>query len=200
MRKYSDMRDTENDEEGRPQRPRVVDKRVSARPQTPGDRPAAPDAGGPRDTTPAGPPGAAPSDAGPQPPREEHGVDPVAGPGGVAGGTRATGPSPGPTEEVWTPEQEAEAQQMAREIAERPAADWILNSAITLANVAAIKLEAGAYEEARLTIDGLAGMVEGTADRLGNAEAPLRQTLAQLQMAYAQSIAGGQPGGPPTPG
>ena len=96
-------------------------------------------------------------------------------------------------EQVWTPEQEAEAQAIAKEIAERPSEDWVLNVAVTLANVAGAKLDMGLAEDAQLAIDAFEALVNGIADRLEGAEAPLRQTLAQLQMAYAQAVASPPP-------
>ena len=77
---------------------------------------------------------------------------------------------------------------MARDLAERPSADWVLNIAVTLANVAGAKIQLGVVEDARLAIDTLEAIVNSVASQLEGAEAPLRQTLAQLQMAYAQAI------------
>ena len=85
---------------------------------------------------------------------------------------------------------------MARELAERPSSDWVLNIAVTLANVAGAKIELGVPEDARLAIDALEAIVEGVGSRIEGAEAPLRQTLAQLQLAYAQTV---QPPSPPPP-
>ena len=78
---------------------------------------------------------------------------------------------------------------MAQEIAERPGIDWVVNTAVTLANVAATKLQVGDPADAQLCIDALAGILNSTPGRLQDAEAPLKQTLAQLQMAYAQRVA-----------
>jgi hypothetical protein len=94
---------------------------------------------------------------------------------------------------VWTPEQEAEAQRMAEEIARTPSLDWVVNTAVTLANVAGTKIQMGDPEDARLAIDALAGLLEVTGARLLDAEAPLRQTLAQLQLMFAERA------GPPQP-
>jgi hypothetical protein len=93
-------------------------------------------------------------------------------------------------ERVWTPEQEAEAKKMAQEIAQTPSFEWVVNAAVTLANVAATKLELGAGEDAQLAIDALAGLINSVGPRLEQAESPLRQTLAQLQLAYAQRLTG----------
>ena len=78
---------------------------------------------------------------------------------------------------------------MAQQIAETPSRDWVLNTAVTLANVAGTKLDLGAVADAQLAIDALGALVETLGPRLGEAEAPLRQTLAQLRMAYAQMVA-----------
>ena len=105
----------------------------------------------------------------------------------------AAPPGP-PGEPEWSAEEEAAARQMAQEIAERPGLDWVVNTAVTLANVAATKLQLGDPGDAQLCIDALAGLLDSTKGRLEDADAPLRQTLAQLQMAYAQR-ASSPPGG-----
>ena len=79
--------------------------------------------------------------------------------------------------------------QMAQEIAERPGLDWVVNTAVTLANVAATKLQVGDPADAQICIDALAGILSSTTGQLQDAEAPLKQTLAQLQMAYTQRVA-----------
>jgi hypothetical protein len=73
-------------------------------------------------------------------------------------------------------------------MAQVPARDWVLNVAVTLANVAGIKLQDGQLEESQLAIDAFAGMVDKIESQMGDAAPVLRQTLAQLQMAYAQAI------------
>jgi hypothetical protein len=144
------MGSTEGDEGRRP-RPRVVDKRVSARSD-------------PGSSAPPPPPRRAPE----APP--EHAV-----------------PDASPEREaLWTPEQEAQAQRMAQEVLDTPSEQWVLNAAVTLANVAATKLDGGESGDAQLAIDALVALVDGVGSRLGSAEAPLRQTVAQLQMAFAQ--------------
>ena len=99
-------------------------------------------------------------------------------------------------DEVWTPEREAEAQALAEELARVPALDWVANAAVTLANVAAAKIQMGQATDAQLAIDGLGALIEGLGPKLGEAEAPLRQTLAQLRFAFA-SAAVPPPGTPP---
>jgi hypothetical protein len=78
---------------------------------------------------------------------------------------------------------------MAQQIVETPSLEWVVNTAVTLANVAGTKLDAGAVADARLAVDALAALVNGLGSQLAQAEAPLRQTLAQLQLAYAENAA-----------
>jgi hypothetical protein len=153
--------DRSDEERGPGRRPRVIDKRVSARTEVPAEpRAAEPD----------------PPAPGPPPPAVEE--------------TPTPPPEPKPEEDLWTPEQEAEAMRVVEEIARVPAADWIADSAVRLANVAGVKLDRGELAEAQLAIDALAALLTQVGARLGEAEAPLRQTLAQLQLAFAQSASG----------
>ena len=174
------MPDSEEEEAQDRPRPRVVDKRVSSGGHNP-PKPAAP--------RPAEPP---PSVQAP-PPAPSTPAEPAAAP--PPSSAAAVSP-PTPEEPIWTPEQEAEAMRVAEEIAERPSLDWVVNTAVTLANVAATKLQVGEPADAQLAIDSLAGILNATAGRLSDAEAPLKQTLAQLQVAYAERMA---PGPPPAP-
>lgn len=201
----------EEQEEGAPRRPRVIDKRISARTAptpAPAEAPAArespsagedpaSDAGPSAGEATARPPSTPPEASPPTPPGAAFQIPPasprseVPEPGdepgaGVLGG--------GAGEGVWTPEQEADAQRMAREIADTPSFEWVVNAAVTLANVAATKLELGAGADAQLAIDALAGLVNSVGPRMQQAESPLRQTLAQLQLAYAQRLSA-----PPAP-
>lgn len=159
-----------SDDQDRPRpKPRVVDKRVSARGATvgpPEPRPAPPEA-----------------------------VEEVAsGPGdpasGVATAQEAGDASASPSEEpLWTPEQEEQARRMMDEMAQVPSLNWVLQAAMELVNVASVKLNSGRLDEASLPIDALAGIVESVGSRLADAEAPLRQTLSQLRVAYAEMAA-----------
>jgi hypothetical protein len=78
---------------------------------------------------------------------------------------------------------------MAQEIAQTPSLEWVVNTSVSLANIAATKLDFGAPADAQLAIDALSGILKEVGHRLQDAEAPLRQTLAQLQMAYATRLA-----------
>ncbi|CAN5649837.1 hypothetical protein BH24ACT26_BH24ACT26_06650 [soil metagenome] len=178
-----DDRGDRGDEERGRARPRVVDKRVSARTDSEGEQP--------RPGHPSAQEAAIPSAA----------AAPAAPPqaAAVPAPEQAAPVGPGPEvnlegEGLWTPEQEAEARAFAQQITDTPSRDWVLNTAVTLANVAATKLDAGMGSDAQLAIDALAGLVNAVGTRLGDAEAPLRQTVAQLQLGYAQSVA------PPPPG
>lgn len=167
-----DERAAEEERESR--RPRVVDKRISSRPASPAPASEAP----PTDTpVPEAPPE-------PAPPAVEEtpspSVETPAPPPPVEGGEPP----------VWTPQQEEEARRIAEEIVRTPGVEWVVNTAVTLANVSATKLEFGDPADAQLTIDALAALLNGLGSRMQDAEAPLKQTLAQLQLAYAQRIAG----------
>jgi hypothetical protein len=159
--------DASEREEREPGRPRVVDKRVSARADAPAQ---------PRPTPEGQPP--------PTPPTPGAGGAPV-GHGDPA--QRSAPEAPPAGEPIWTPEQEEQARRLAQEIRDTPSRDWVLNAAVTLANVAATKLDAGLTADAQLAIDALAGIVDALGARLGEAEPALRQTVAQLQMAYTQA-------------
>jgi hypothetical protein len=192
----------EEEQEDRP-RPKIVDKRISAgghvgkRRETPREgsatSPPAPD----RFESPSGDAAAAPasSDAPTEPDSKRLG-----GRGSVAP-TPSEAPEGGAPlrrgEQVWTPEQEAEARRIVDEIARTPSLEWVLQSAVNLANVAGTKIETGAVEDASLAIDALAALINGLPGKLGDAETPLRQTLAQLQLAYSQRAAPGPMGETP---
>ena len=153
-------------------KPRVIDKRVSA--QEPGAAPPPPPP--PRPTEEAAPPQEVKSEPAPAPDQPAD----VPTPAGVS--------TPAASQD-----QEAQARQIAQEIAETPSYEWVVNTAVTLANVAGTKLDLGAAADAQLAIDALGGILDALGPRLDQAEAPLRQTLAQLRLAYAERVA------PPTP-
>ena len=190
------MSDEEREqEEQSPRRPRVIDKRISARAQGESKAaPAPPESGPSVDPSDSVPAASAPLRA-PDPsatsPSPGKGPSPETAPGQTGTAATQAGPAdPVGAERVWTPEQEAEAKKMAQEIAQTPSFEWVVNAAVTLANVAATKLELGAGEDAQLAIDALAGLINSVGPRLEQAESPLRQTLAQLQLAYAQRLTG----------
>ena len=156
----------EEEEQARP-RPRVVDKRISSRSaaRAPADDPV--------DREPAQ---SSPPESVAAPPTAEPAPSP------------ATEAATEPEAPIWTPEQEAEAQRMVEQISQVSSRDWVADAAIRLANVAGVKLDGGDRVEAQLAIDALAGLVNSVGDDLGEAQPPLRQMLAQLQMAFAQGV------------
>ena len=181
-------RDHPQEDEGRPRRPRVVDKRISARSEAP--EPAAPETGGPGD----GPSRAAGAEAGrPSPQGKAPAAEEPSAPAPGAGG------DPYAAGDVWTPEQQEAARRLAQQILATPAENWVLNVAMTLIDVAGVKLDGGDVAGSQLAIDTLSALVNGVGARLGDAEASLRRALADLQMAYAQRVAG-PPEGPRTNG
>ncbi|MDQ3979773.1 MAG: DUF1844 domain-containing protein, partial [Actinomycetota bacterium] len=80
-----------------------------------------------------------------------------------------------------------------RQLAQTPAEVVVANHAIGLFQLAVIHLdqESPNYTAAQLAIDAMAGIVERLGSRLGEEEAPLREALAQLQLAFVQRRAGG---------
>lgn len=161
-----DQGEREEEQAGRP-RPKVVDKRISARP-----------------------PAAEPSPPPPSPPESPPTAEATVGSVPETPANDEPGPAPGgPGGRVWTPEEEAEARRVAEEIARTPSIEWVINTAATLANVAGTKLDLGAAADAQLAIDALAGIMSSVGPRLQGAEAPLRQLLADLQLAYAERVA-----------
>ena len=48
--------------------------------------------------------------------------------------------------------------------------------------------------QSRLAIDALAALVEGLGERLGEVEAPLKEALAQIRLAYVQISGAADPG------
>jgi hypothetical protein len=175
-----------NPDKPRP-RPKVVDKRVSAR--TDGGPPPPP----PPAAEPAGQPTAEPAPAATEPDPEPRGAptppEDVSTPAAASAGGAPGDAAAASRDAVWTPEQEEHARQLAQEIAETPSYEWVVNTAVTLANVAGTKLDLGAVADAQLAIDALGGILDAAGPRLQQAEAPLRQTLAQLRLAYAERIA-----------
>lgn len=171
------MDDPRDEEQSERRRPKVVDKRISAR----SAEPASPPAGATAEVT---------IGSVPETPAPSGSSEPEPAPAG--GGAEA----PPRGERVWTPEEEAEARRVAQEIAQTPSIEWVVNTAATLANVAGAKLDLGAAADAQLAIDALAGIVNSVGPRLQGAEKPLRQLLADLQLAYAQAMAGPGAGRP----
>jgi hypothetical protein len=163
-----DERRRDEEEQERP-RPRVVDKRVSARPPI-AEQPAAPQPQAETQTPSvevpaAGSDSAEAAPAGPEPPAE-------------------------PAARVWTPQQEEQAQRIAEELARTPGPDLVVTFAMNFVEVASVKLEAGDLAGAQLAIDAFEGILGAVGPQLGEAEGPMRSVLAQLQMAFAGRASG----------
>lgn len=101
----------------------------------------------------------------------------------------------GPSLDDLSPEERAQAEamiaQMAevqQEIARTPAAQMVANHVMGLYELAAIKLsqQPPLFHEAQLAIDAMTAVLDGVGDRLGQDQAPLREGLRQLQMAFVQ--------------
>jgi hypothetical protein len=102
-----------------------------------------------------------------------------------------------------SPEERAAAEQYARQLdearrqlIEMPAGVVIGQQALQFYELAALHLSQPQprLEDARVAIDAFAAVVERLGSRLEEAEAPLRQALNQIQLAYV-SVSGGA-GGP----
>jgi hypothetical protein len=92
-------------------------------------------------------------------------------------------------------DERAQAETMAEEmvaarqrVIEAPADMVVANHAMGLYELAAIHLseEQPDLEAARLATDAMAALVEGLPGRLGEAEATLREALAQVRLAFVQ--------------
>jgi hypothetical protein len=102
-----------------------------------------------------------------------------------------------PFEDAYDDEElEAMATEMAevrRQLASVPASTVVANHAMGLYELAAIHLlqQPPRFEEAQLAIDAMGALVEGLPGRLGEAEATLRDALAQLRLTFVQVKASG---------
>ncbi|MCB0976828.1 MAG: hypothetical protein KDB02_05150 [Acidimicrobiales bacterium] len=102
---------------------------------------------------------------------------------------------PGPLGEDLTPEQEAEARQIAAEmqqvreqLSQVPAAVVIANHAMGCYELAAIHLssEPPNLPEAHVAIDAFGALLETLKGRLGPDETTLQDALAQIRLAFVQ--------------
>ncbi len=94
-----------------------------------------------------------------------------------------------------TPEQEEQAREMAKELAdtrvrlmETEVSTVVANHCFGLYELAAIHLtaEPPKFDETKLAIDALAALVEGLEGKLGEAEPTLKDGLHQLRMGFVQ--------------
>ena len=131
-------------------------------------------------------------------PGGEHPVEPDAAPSAPSAPAETTGPGIDPGADPLaglSDEERAQAEAMAAEMAaarqrvlEAPADMVVANHAMGLYELAAIHLseEDPDLAAARLAIDAMGQLVDGLAGRLGEAEATLKDALAQLRMAFVQ--------------
>ncbi len=137
--------------------------------------------------------------------------EPAQAPTPPAGEPGATGVPGGVDPEQLTPEQQAEMEQMAAEVAQVreqlssvPAAVVVANHAMGLYELAAIHLGAQPpkLEEASVAIDAFAALLGAVAGRLGPDEPALQDALSQLRLAFVQvkaSVEAGTGGEPDSP-
>lgn len=137
-------------------------------------------------------------------PSGEHPVDrsreggnqtqPPTSPGG--NDAAAAGPAEEPPRlEDLPPEQRAQVEEMTRQMQEAqarmlrlPAGAVVGQYVLQLYDVAALYLsqDPPRLTDGRLAIDALKAVVDTLADRLGEAEQPLRQALHQIQLAFVE--------------
>lgn len=118
-------------------------------------------------------------------PGGEHPVDRGGDPGGQPGGDR---PQLSPEQEAEAHQIAAEMQQVRDQLAQVPAAVVIANHAMGCYELAAIHLsnQPPNFPEAQLAIDAFAALLEVTKGRLGPDEATLADALAQIRLAFVQ--------------
>lgn len=83
----------------------------------------------------------------------------------------------------------AEYERMQQQILEAPAADVVAQHVMSMYELAAVHLsqEEPRLEDARLVIDAVTAIVDALAGRLGPVEAPLKEALPQLRMAFVEA-------------
>jgi hypothetical protein len=132
---------------------------------------------------------------------KKEGNDAAPPPNNPPGDTDVTQTSPGgaPAGAPLTEEQlaaQAEVDAMREQLAHTPAEVVVANHCYGLFELAAIYLSQTPpmLFQARLAIDGLGAMLQGLQGRLGEAEAPLLESLSQLRLAYV-SLEGAESSG-----
>jgi len=119
-------------------------------------------------------------------PSGEHPIDEPSRPSVPAGGAPpAGGPGqPGPS----GPDAQVQMDELRRQLAEAPAEVVVANHCYGLFELAAVYLsqEPPLFPQAQLAIDALASLVDGLGTRLGEAQRPLQEALAQVRLAYVQ--------------
>ena len=106
-------------------------------------------------------------------------------------------PADSPPADDLTEEQQEQARQMAKEMAEARAqlleaevATIIANHALGIYELAALHITADDPDmtEARLAVDALGALVEGLEGRLGDGEPTLVDALANIKIGYVQRV------------
>jgi len=89
--------------------------------------------------------------------------------------------------------------EVQRELLSTPASVVVTNHCIGLFQLAALHLEHGNLDEAKLAIDALGAVVDTLGPRLGDDGAPLRDALTNLRLGYVEmrKRAGGEGAGAP---
>ena len=118
-------------------------------------------------------------------PGGEHPVDRGSGPEGATG---AEPPRLSPEQEAEAHQIAAEMQQVRDQLSQVPAAVVIANHAMGCYELAAIHLsnQPPKLEEAQLAIDAFAALLGVTKGRLGDDESTLEDALAQIRLAFVQ--------------
>jgi hypothetical protein len=113
------------------------------------------------------------------------------------------GPSPSPAappagsaDEPSEEELQAEFLAMQEQMLRTPAAIVVANHCIGLIELAALHLgqDPAHLADASVAIDALAGVLDAVGRRLGENEAPLRQALNQMRMAFIEARNASAPG------
>ena len=117
-------------------------------------------------------------------------------PGGEHDVPEGAGANPaGGQQPELTPEQQQQAEEMAKQLSEAreqilaaDARDVIANHAIGLYELAAIHLTAEKpdLEQTKVAIDALSALVEGMEGNLGQAEPTLKESLHNIRLGYVQ--------------
>jgi hypothetical protein len=86
-------------------------------------------------------------------------------------------------------ESEQQLEEMRRQLLAAPASDVVAQHVMAFYELAAMHLGADTprLTDAKLAIDAIEAVLDGLTDRLGPAEAAIRQALPQLKMAFVEA-------------
>jgi hypothetical protein len=112
-------------------------------------------------------------------------------------GAQPSGPAAGPAEgSGGGPSEEELRKAYEAELSRITTTDMMAQAAVSLLNLGARRLEAERdLEQVRDAIDGVRSLLGILERRIGQDLGPLRDALAQLQMAYAREVQAGATGG-----